>query len=332
VDALDSRLLASPPTTNIDLRSKVPGQSPLVSFGLPIRNGEASISKCIDSILAQDLDDFEVVICDNRSNDRTVEILQEYAAKDERIRFEINEENIGLIGNFNHVLSKARGTYFRWIGADDWLEPGYASSCVKALDGNPDAIVATTFFGLHRESGGAEYQRYFGEYPDSPDPARRVARMLYFFLAGAGVYEPTYAMMRRDALLKTHQFQIHRNQDWLLSIELSLAGSLVHVPECLFHRTWPAIDSTSHYEYLMEAYPQRKKELEKSVWRLMRAFNSQVASVPDIDFMTRLHCNAHILLFSARRAFESGAARVRRFRRQELGLTRELFGGRSEDG
>lgn len=303
-----------------------------MSFGLPIRNGEESIARCIDSILAQDFADFEVVICDNRSTDRTIEILQDYAAKDERIRFDINEENIGLIGNFNHVLSKARGRYFRWIGADDWLEPSYTSACVNALDGNPDAIVATTFFGLHRARGGTEFQEYRGEYPDSPDPARRVARMLYFFLAGAGVYEPTYAMMRRDALLDTNQFQIHRNQDWLLSIELALTAPLVHVPECLFHRTWPDIDSTSHYEHLMEMYPERSRELEKSAWRLMRAFNHQVATVPGLDPVTRMRCNAHVLVFSARRAFGSGAATFRRFRRQELGLTRESFSGRSQNG
>ena len=298
-----------------------------MSFGLPVRNGEASIAKCIDSILAQSFADFEVVICDNQSTDRTVEILEEYAEKDDRIRLEINEVNVGLVGNFNRVLGRARGTYFRWIGADDWLEPGYTAACVKALDEDPDAIVATTFYALHREAGGTDVEEYRGEYPDSFDPARRLARLFFFFQAGAGVYEPTYAMMRRSVLIESRQFQVHRNQDWLLSIELGLAGPFVHVPERLFHRTWPEVDSMGHYEHLKQMYPERKKFLEKSNWRLMRAFNRLVATAPGLDPFTRFRCNVQVTLFIARRVKHRVATWLRRFRRQGLGLTREALRG-----
>lgn len=301
-------------------------QSPVVSFGLPVRNGEDSIAKCIDSILAQDFTDFELVICDNQSTDGTLAILQDYAAKDDRVRVEVNEENVGLIFNFNRVLSRARGTYFRWIGADDWLEPGYTSACVQALDENPDAIVATTYFKLHRELGGIEFKEYRGEFPDSFDPARRLARIFYFFQAGAAVYEPTYAMMRRDVLLATRRFEVHHNQDWLLSMELCLVGPFAHVPECLFHRTWPAIDSTSHYQHLMEMYPDRRKELEKSRWRLFKAFNERVNTSPGLDPWTRLRCKVQVALFILRRTRSGGAKSFRRFRRRELGLTREALG------
>ena len=306
-------------------------QSPRVSFGLPVRNGEDSISKCIDSILVQDYADFELVICDNLSTDRTLEILSDYANQDKRIRVEKNDVNVGLVGNFNRVFSRTTGEYFRWIGSDDWLEPGYASKCIKALDDNPTAVVATTYFGLHHEDGGVDFHEYAGEFPDSEDAARRVARMLYFFRSGAGIYEPTYAMIRRQRLVDAGCFEIHRNQDWLLSFELSLAGPLINIPECLFHRTWPKVLSSAHYEHLAELYPDRKQLLQPSGLRLMDAFNRRVSDATGLGRLTKLKCNALVMAFALRHAAWLQAKAFRKFRRERLGLTRAVSSNRNDN-
>ena len=107
---------------------------PRLSFGLAVWNGEDTIRQCLDSLLAQDFTDFEVVVSDNASTDGTSQILEEYAARDPRIRVSRNQENIGQIENVNLVCRQSRGEYFRWIGVSDWLEPHYASRCVEALD------------------------------------------------------------------------------------------------------------------------------------------------------------------------------------------------------
>ena len=300
-------------------------QSPRVSFGLPVRNGEESIAKCLDSILAQDFIDFEVVISDNVSTDRTCEILKQYAAQDDRIRVHFNEENVGLVANFNRVAEIARGTYFRWIGADDWLEPGYTSACVEALDRDPDAVLATTFFGLHHPKGESEFAEYQGEYPTSDDPVRRIARLFYFFHAGPEVYEPTYSMMRHSILKETQLFQLRRHQDWLLAVELGLLGPFAHIPECLFHRNWPEVPSTGHYEHLIELHPELTKVLQPSPWRLMSALNRLVARADGLTVLQRLRCNLHILVFCFSRATRRARAHLRKFRRQRLGLTREAW-------
>jgi len=70
---------------------------PLLSFAIPIYNGEKDIRRLLDSLLAQDFSDFEIVISDNASTDRTGEICQEYASQDTRIRYHRQSENIGLI-------------------------------------------------------------------------------------------------------------------------------------------------------------------------------------------------------------------------------------------
>ena len=78
---------------------------PRVSIGLPIYNGERRfMSEAIESVLAQTFTDFELIICDNASTDRTPEICQQYARRDKRIKYYRNEKNIGILVNFIFFL------------------------------------------------------------------------------------------------------------------------------------------------------------------------------------------------------------------------------------
>ena len=300
-------------------------QTPRVSFGVPVRNGEDCIAKCLDSILAQDHTDFEVVVSDNASTDRTPEILQEYAAKDERIRLLLRNRNVGIIENFNGLVHQARGEFFRWVGADDWLEPSYASDCLNALDAQPDAISATSYFQLHYEDGGVAYQEYDGEVVDSPLPERRLARMLWFFHAGPSVYEPNYSLIRRQALLDVGVLPIHAGNDWILSTRLSLSGRMIHVPKMLFHRSFPIGANRNDESFRKRLNPERWKELRPSLWKLSRAFLDAVDAA-DLDGRAVLRCRLSILGFSVREARRRTSIHLRRFRRESLGLTRSRFG------
>ena len=134
--------------------------SPALSIGLAVRNGRNVIDRCIESILSQDFTDFELVICDNASDDGTIEMLNDYARADRRVKLSANQVNIGLHQNMRRVLETSRGRFFRWISADDWLEPRCLSTCVRALENRPDAIAAflvrsATIRGCHRASSTA---------------------------------------------------------------------------------------------------------------------------------------------------------------------------------
>jgi glycosyltransferase involved in cell wall biosynthesis len=303
--------------------------TPRVSFGVPVRNGESYLGVCLDSILAQDFTDFELIVSDNASTDGTRELLEEYASKDDRIRLSFKPENVGIIENFNSVVRLARGEYFRWVGADDWLEPDYLSHCVAALDADPGAILATTYFKLHYDDGTEEYQEYQGELLDSPDPRRRLARMLWFFHAGAALYEPNYSLIRRRVLEDTGLLRIHPNNDWIMSTQLALAGRIAHVPKLLFHRDWPLGQHTDMRRHLMRLHPTRWAELYPSVWRLTESLLRAVDEA-GLDEDVRRGCRREILAFAVREWRRRVKMRVRRFRREKLGLTRERLavGGR----
>ena len=125
----------------------------------------------------------------------------------------------------NRVLELSRGTLFRWISADDWLEPQALSEAVRALERHPDAVGATSGFTLHTPGAAPRYEQYPGEFPSSPDAARRFERMLWFFHAGDAKYDPVYGVYRREQLMRSGRIRPSERTDWLLSAELALMGA-----------------------------------------------------------------------------------------------------------
>src|SRR5262252_3377793 len=115
---------------------------PTVSVGLPVYNGERYLEESIDSILAQTYTDFELIISDNASTDRTECICRRYAAADARVRYYRNERNIGGYPNHSRVFSLARGRYFRFAAHDDVCDRQLLARCVEALELHPEAVLS----------------------------------------------------------------------------------------------------------------------------------------------------------------------------------------------
>ncbi|MDO9318880.1 MAG: glycosyltransferase [Gammaproteobacteria bacterium] len=96
---------------------------PKVSIGMPVYNGEKFIREALDSLLTQTFTDFELIISDNASTDRTEAICREYAERDQRIRYLRQIKNFGPDANFKCVLNEAIGMYFMWAAHDDRRHP-----------------------------------------------------------------------------------------------------------------------------------------------------------------------------------------------------------------
>jgi glycosyltransferase involved in cell wall biosynthesis len=244
--------------------------SPALSIGLAVRNGRQLVERCIESILSQDFTDFEIVVCDNASDDGTIGTLEEYARADRRLSLNVNQVNIGSHENMRRVLDCSRGTFFRWISADDWLEPRCLSTCVRALESRPDAIGVTTWFTIHTPDGSTRYEEYRGEFPDSPDAAQRFERMLWFFHAGDAKYDPIYGVYRRDRLMRTPFPHPSERTDWLIGAELALLGPIIHVDERLANRTREYPRGVDRAAFRRRLDPARAEQLRTSARRLYR--------------------------------------------------------------
>ncbi len=104
----------------------------LISIVVPVYKVEPYLRTCIDSILAQQLETFELILVDDGSPDRCGEICEEYAAIDPRIRV-IHRKNGGLSAARNTGIDAARGDYLSFIDSDDYILPGYLSSLYALL-------------------------------------------------------------------------------------------------------------------------------------------------------------------------------------------------------
>jgi glycosyltransferase involved in cell wall biosynthesis len=108
--------------------------APKVSIGMPVYNGEQYLRRALDSLLAQTFSDFELIISDNASTDKTYEICKQYALTDSRIILFRQTENIGVHPNFRFVIERSQGEYFFWAPHDDWWDSNFIKSGVLALD------------------------------------------------------------------------------------------------------------------------------------------------------------------------------------------------------
>ena len=112
----------------------------LVTIGIPVYNGELLMKKCIESVLSQTYENFELIISDNASTDSTPDICKEFLKKDDRITFVRQNENMGQNWNFNFPLEKANGEYFVWLVADAILLPEFIEKNIAVLESQDNAV------------------------------------------------------------------------------------------------------------------------------------------------------------------------------------------------
>ena len=204
--------------------------APKISIGLPVYNGERYLEKCIKSILLQSLEDFELIISDNASTDRTREIYLAAAEGDRRIRHYRNDRNLGAARNYNLCYAQARGEYFKWHAHDDLLEPTYLEKCVAALDANPDAVLCQSLVGLIDAKGrdAGVYQGIVGS--DVPQPSRRFASVIL----RANMACEIFGVVRRSAMAGTPLHGTYHGSDTVFLAAMALRGPILKVDEPLF--------------------------------------------------------------------------------------------------
>jgi glycosyltransferase involved in cell wall biosynthesis len=208
---------------------------PLVSVGLPVRNGEGHLGDAVRSVLGQDHGRLELVISDNASSDGTEEICRQFARSDPRVRYHRQAQDIGLVPNFNAVLRRARGTYFKWMGDDDRLAPTYVSRCVEVLDDDPGLILVTTQQAHVAPDGAVESAGYDGSGLRSDSPVERFAEWLRLLNESRLMLDPLYGTMRRAPVARLPR-PIMLFEDEIFAARLALAGPFGHIGEVLSYR------------------------------------------------------------------------------------------------
>ncbi|RWM83672.1 MAG: glycosyltransferase family 2 protein [Mesorhizobium sp.] len=207
-------------------------KSPRVSLGMPVYNGENFVFEAIQSILKQDFDDFELVITDNASTDRTADICLEFARRDKRVRYVRNARNLGAAANFNRAFELSSGAYFKWCAHDDVLGSGFLMDCVRALDGDSRHVIAyPRLLGIDETGQLTPYvERVL------PDMQRSSPASRFRLMVGAHGWDAAmFGLWRRDSLAKTTLHEPYYGSDCALLAEMALLGTFVRAPNAILY-------------------------------------------------------------------------------------------------
>ena len=205
---------------------------PRLSIGLPVYNGEACLQEALDSILGQSFEDFELLLSDNASTDRTREICEACVASDPRVRYVRHEQNLGAAGNFNFVVHEAKGEYFKWASHDDRMHPTLLERSIAVLDADPEVVLCHPRTAMIDGAG-----RHTRDFVDDLNlmhdrPHQRMGHLVtHMRLCNA-----VMGVMRLEVLRRTRLIDSFRTADFITLIELSILGKFHEIEDHLYER------------------------------------------------------------------------------------------------
>ncbi len=242
-------------------------EGPIFSICIPTFNGEATIIDAVSSVLRQSLKNFEVVVSDDGSKDRTRALLQELV--DSRLRVEDGPATGNASDNWNHCVSLARGTYIKVMGQDDILSSNALERELNAVmqNSNEDAVVTFCKRQIITASGRRlplllTFRKRIPSIITYDKFLRKLVR------TGRNVLgEPVCVSFRRDAFEKTQGFYGSYLIDLALWTDLLKFGKGIYIDEvlCFFRisrRSWTfqlrgsqATQTVTYFQRLYESNP-----------------------------------------------------------------------------
>ena len=182
-------------------------ESPLISVVTPVYNGESYISECIESVLSQTYSNWEYIIVDNCSTDRSLEIARKYAIDDVRIRVHSNVTCLELLSNWNHALRQISPSskYCKVVHADDKLLPDCLRLMLEVSEQNPSVGIVGAY-RIDEDHVNLDDVPYPGQVFTGHEICRRR------LLGGDDVFgSPTSLFLRADLVRSREKFYNENN-------------------------------------------------------------------------------------------------------------------------
>lgn len=239
-----------------------------LSVIIPVYNVEKYLKKCLDSLIAQDEHDFEVLLINDGSPDNCGAICDEYANKDSRIKV-FHKENGGVSSARNLGLDKACGEYITFVDSDDFVTLNYVSSIFSFVKQNADL----TMFGVVRDTGKNHFihKKQFENqiYEDIP---KDVGKLFVEFAFHAG--SPVNKVFKRS-IIKEYKIRFRTDlkvcEDMLFCLEyIKHVNTMLHTNSTLYTYICNPTSATQKrkLEYISnksDAYFEIKKYLSENL-------------------------------------------------------------------
>jgi len=226
-------------------------EAPFVSVLMTAFNRENFIAEAIESVLTSSYTNFELVIVDDCSTDKTFEIIQYFAIKDKRIRYYQNEKNLGDYPNRNRAASYAKGYYITYLDSDDNLLIDGLKNCIEAMLQFPEAGVGMYW----------SYSKGQAFCLNGPEAIRQ-----HFFYRQLLIIGPGGTVLKRSFFehLKGYPEKYGPANDMYFNLKAACYSELVLFPFAFsFYRLHDAQENKNEYSYLYNNYLYQKDALNE---------------------------------------------------------------------
>lgn len=240
----------------------------LVSICMATYNGEKYLAKQLDSILSQTYKNVEIIICDDKSDDNTSKILENYSSLNPNITFFINEKKLGVTKNFEKSISKSKGEFILLCDQDDIWLPNKIEHLIKEI-GSASLIYSNACFingdDEKIRTTMKEYYRLYGL--DSSNENLYKYLLTNSFILGCAM------LFRKDIVEKyISNFPISsKNHDWFISLCANEANGIKYIDEILFmyriHSSNYSMSAKkiSTYSKIVKYFSNQRKEKRKNL-------------------------------------------------------------------
>lgn len=247
---------------------------PLVSVCIPTRNRDRWIQIALRSVFEQTLEDFEVIVFDDGSNDATAELVGRWS--DARLHYHRHSAPVGVAANRNACLSKARGEYIAWLDSDDAYHPRMLEVQVGRLERLTRAAMVHGGADIIDADGAPlpDWPPPFAEdvVESGPEAFRELA--LHNYIAA-----PTVVVRRRaHDVAGPYSENLASGEDWEMWLRLALAGDIAYTAEHVGTYRW-------HRDSLSRLAEARGHHLTRDLGILSRLFTDYQWKVRDADFI-----------------------------------------------
>ncbi len=301
-------------------------RTPKVSIGLAVYNGENYLCEAVNSILSQTFSDFELILSDNASTDRTEEICKAYVRQDPRVRYVRNATNIGGANNENQTIRMARGEYFHLAAHDDICAPEFLAKLVDILDHDAMAVMAYPRI-MKIDQYGGELGLMETNKGAFDTPSKRFSDMTSF----ENGCEMIYGLIRLDELMKTDLQMNYTDSDRSLLCDLCLRGKFAKTNEVLFYKRYHPLMSMKVFEDWRERMAWFGSTYQSKItlphWMQFLHLLRIIFRAP-ISLSEKLRCYAFMVVWLFQ--YHRWGSLIKDILLAGLNLSRRLFGPRSE--
>jgi glycosyltransferase involved in cell wall biosynthesis len=286
---------------------------PRISIGVPVYNGEAYIAQALEALLGQTFADFEIVISDNASRDRTAEICQAYASRDTRIRYYRSDVVLPPAENHNRAFDLSSGEFFKWAAHDDLCAPTFLERCLEAMERDPSVVLVYPKARIIDNEGAPLVEYTYQLTTGAARASQRFGALVRANHRVHGAFE-IYGLVRAAALRQIPPMGNYPRADSLVLARLSLLGRFHEVPEVLFFsrdhgtRSVRALPSrigggrTRLHRYIgtgpmppLEWWdPTKKGVIDFPEWKVLKEYVASVLNAP-LTIKERCACFLQIL-------------------------------------